>query len=195
MRQRHVVRQAGGRRFPEVDAPMAQLAAQLFSEDPDFRQRVGRLLRSGPVPASVVDDRVMREGTSPDIVVVDIRGDASSAMASIERLRGASQHAGIFAVALAADPDLIVQAMRAGANEFFTWPPAEDAFQGAVRRTAARRETAQGARPAATTLVLFGAKGGAGTTTVAVNCGVELARLSHRPTGVADLEVRPREVG
>src|SRR5204862_556434 len=74
------------------------------------------------------------------------------------------------------------------ANEFFTWPPAEETFHGAVRRTAARRETALGARASATTLVCFGAKGGAGTTTVSVNCGVELARLSKRSTVIVDLK-------
>jgi pilus assembly protein CpaE len=109
-------------------------------------------------------------------------------MSSIERLRGSSPSAGIFAVALAAEPDVILQSMRAGANEFFTWPPPDEAFHGAVRRIAARRETAQGARQPATTLVFFGAKGGAGTTTLAVNCGVELARLSKRPTVIVDLK-------
>src|SRR5207247_10992232 len=98
-------------------------------------------------------------------------GDALSMMPVIERLRGASPGAGIFAIAMAADPDLILQAMRAGANEFFIWPPSAEAFHGAIRRTATRREAATGARPAATTLVFFGAKGGAGTTTMAVNCG------------------------
>ena len=40
---------------------------------------------------------------------------------------------------------------------------AEDAFHGAVRRTATRRETAQArARPPSSTMVFFGAKGGAG---------------------------------
>ena len=38
------------------------------------------------------------------------------------------------------------------------------------------------------TLVFFGAKGGAGTTTVAVNCAVELARLTKRPTVIVDLK-------
>jgi pilus assembly protein CpaE len=78
--------------------------------------------------------------------------------------------------------------MRAGANEFFVWPPADETFHGAVRRTAARRETAQGSKPAATTLVFFGAKGGAGTTTMAVNCAVEVARLSKRSTVILDLK-------
>jgi len=78
--------------------------------------------------------------------------------------------------------------MRAGANEFFTWPLVEETFQGAIRRTAARRETAQGSHAVASTLVFFGAKGGAGTTTMAVNCGVEVARLSKRSTVIVDLK-------
>jgi pilus assembly protein CpaE len=166
---------------------MAQLVGLIVSEDDNFRKQMGKLLRSASVPVSVLEDRAQRE-TTPDVVIADIRGDAQSAMAGIERLRAASPGAGIFAIALTADPDLILQSMRAGANEFFTWPPAEEPFQAAIRRTAARHETAQGAKPAATSLVFFGAKGGAGTTTVAVNCGVELARLSKRATVIVDLK-------
>lgn len=167
---------------------MAQLVGLLVSHDDDFKKQVGRQLRSGPVPVSVVDDRAVRETTQPDVVVVDARGDATSAMSNIERLRAAYGNAAIFAVAVAADPDLILQAMRAGANEFFTWPPAGETFEGAIRRTAARREAVQGSKPAATTLVFFGAKGGAGTTTIAVNAGVELARLSKKSTVILDLK-------
>ena len=84
--------------------------------------------------------------------------------------------------------------MRAGANEFFAWPAPEDAFHAAVQRTAARLESAVGARSSATTLVFFGAKGGAGTTTIAVNCGVELARLSRKATLIVDLKAGLGEV-
>ena len=174
---------------------MAQLVALIVTEDDEFRKHVGRLLRSGAIPVSVVDERVARDTTAPDVVIVDTRGDATSTMSNIERVRGASPGAGIFAVALVAEPDVILHSMRAGANEFFTWPPAEEAFHSAVRRTAGRRETAQGARPPATTLVFFGAKGGAGTTTLAVNCGVEIARLSKRSTVIVDLKPGLGEVG
>ena len=166
---------------------MAQLVGLIVSDDEAFKKHFGRLLRAGAIPISVIENRAARDGVSPDFVIVDIRGDASSSMSSIERLRGATPGAGIFAVASAADPELILQSMRAGANEFFTWPPEEESFHGAIRRTAARRETAQGARASATTLVFFGAKGGAGTTTVSVNCGVELARLSKKSTVIVDL--------
>jgi pilus assembly protein CpaE len=167
---------------------MAQLTAQIISQDEEFRGQAGRLLRSGPTPVSLVDERPAREGASPDLVIVDLRRDALLMMPTIERLRAGSPGAGIFAIALVADSDLILQSMRAGANEFFTWPPSNEAFHGAIRRTAGRQESATGAKPGAKTLVFFGAKGGAGTTTLAVNCGVELARLSKRPTVIVDLK-------
>jgi len=173
---------------------MAQLAGLIVSEDDGFKKHVGRMLRTGPIPLSVLDERLARDGAAPDVIVVDARGDASSAMSTIERMRATAAGAGIFAVALAADPDLILQSMRAGANEFFTWPPPEETFHNAIRRLAGRRETAIGSKPPATTLVFFGAKGGAGTTTVAVNCGVELARLSKRSTVIVDLKAGLGEV-
>src|SRR6185295_11710569 len=137
-------------------------------------------------------------------VVVDIRADASSGVAAIERLRASSANLGVFVIAGAAEPELILQAMRAGANEFFPWSAVdgstaargtEESFHGAVRRSAARREAATaGAKPPCVTHVFLGAKGGAGTTTVAVNCGVELARLTKRPTVIVDLKACLGEV-
>src|SRR5918994_1939199 len=176
---------------------MAQLTAQVISYDEEFKRQVARLVRACGVPVGMVEGR-SAEGIGPDLVVVDIRSDASSGMAAIERLRASSPTLGIFAVAAAAEPDLILQAMRAGANEFFPWNAAEgsqaarateESFHGAVRRSAARREAASaGAKPPCVTQAFLGAKGGAGTTTVAVNCGVELARQTKRPTIVVDLK-------
>ncbi len=176
---------------------MAQLTAQVVSYDDEFKRQVAHLLRACGVPIGIVEGR-NAEGTGPDLVVVDIRADASSGMAAIERLRSSSQGLAIFAIAAAAEPDLILQSMRAGANEFFPWNNVdgtqaaramEESFTGAVRRTATRREAASAsAKPPCVTHAFLGAKGGAGTTTVAVNCGVELARLTKRPTIVVDLK-------
>ncbi|HMC75489.1 MAG TPA: AAA family ATPase [Vicinamibacterales bacterium] len=176
---------------------MAQLTAQVVSYDDEFKRQVARLLRACGVPIGIVEGR-NPEGGNPDLVVVDIRADASSGMAAIERLRSSSPSMAIFAVAAAAEPDLILQAMRAGANEFFPWHniegsqaarAMEESFTGAVRRTATRRDAASAsAKPPCVTHAFLGAKGGAGTTTVAVNCGVELARLTKRPTIVVDLK-------
>src|SRR5689334_8557251 len=105
---------------------MAQLTAQIVSPDPAFKQDVGRMLRSGSIPVGVLDEKLAREGTTGDVIIVDTRQDPSAAMGTIERLRAASAAVGIFAVAAAAEPDAIISAMRAGANEFFAWPPSDD---------------------------------------------------------------------
>ena len=177
---------------------MAQLTALLVSHDDEFKRQAVTLLRACGVPIGIVDGRTSADGSHPDIAVVDLRSDAASGMSAIERLRAGHGSMAIFAVAMSAEPDLILGAMRAGANEFFPWSPGgqtqasrsmEESFHGAVRKTASRREAAQaGTRQPCVSHVFLGAKGGAGTTTVSVNCAVELARLSKRPTLIVDLK-------
>jgi pilus assembly protein CpaE len=183
---------------------MAQLTALIVSHDDEFKRQAAQMLRAGGIPVGIVDGRGGADGSSPDIAVVDLRNDASSGMAAIERLRAGHAAMSIFAVANAAESDLILGAMRAGANEFFPWVPGgqsqasrtmEESFQGAVRKTAMRREAAHaGNRQPCVTHVFLGAKGGAGTTTVSVNCAVELARQSRRPTIIVDLKACLGEV-
>jgi pilus assembly protein CpaE len=85
--------------------------------------------------------------------------------------------------------------MRAGANEFFAWPIQETPFQEAVTRTAGRVQSTSSTRPQAYVLMFLGAKGGVGTTTMAVNCAVDLRRLSGRSTIIVDLKPGIGEVG
>jgi len=177
---------------------MAQLTVSIISHDDAFKQQAAQLLRACGVPVGILEGRNGSDGTSPDVALVDIRSDASSGMAAIERLRAAHPGIALFAIALIPEPDLILQAMRAGANEFFAWQPGgetqasrsmEESFHGAIRRTAARRDAASaGARPPCVTYAFLGAKGGAGATTVAVNCAVEVARLTKRGMVIVDLK-------
>ena len=137
---------------------MARLTALIITEDDVFQKQCADALRSGALLVSVLDQR-LANGASPDFIVVDGRGSHESALGTVERQRLASAGVAIFMVALKAEPDLILQAMRAGANEFVTWPPSDAAFAEAVARTAARRESSPAARPLATTLAFLGAKG------------------------------------
>ena len=173
---------------------MAQLAVSIISHDDGCKREMARMLRASGVPIGIVEER-RGEPVNADVFIVDIRSDVSSGMATIERLRAAHSAVAIFAVAGTSEPELILQAMRAGANEFFPWPASgiarstEESFQGAIRKTAARRDAASaGARQPCVSHVFLGAKGGAGTTTVAVNCAVELARMTKRPTAILDLK-------
>lgn len=166
---------------------MSQLSGRIVSEDNEFQSQIGHLLRASAIPVTPVVGPIRRESAPPDVVVADIRGDATAAMVSIEQLRSWAPQACIIAVAESADPNLILRAMRSGVNEFLTWPPSDESFGDAIRRAASRRDSTQDT-PLAKTMVFLGGKGGAGTTTIAVNCGVDIARLGKRPTIIVDLK-------
>ena len=174
---------------------MARLAATILTTDDAFRARVAEMLRIGTVRVSVMDDRLARGPAAPDVAIVDGRRAPAEAMATIERLRTGGATAAIFMVAAEASPELILQSMRAGANEFFAWPLQDNAFHEALTRTAGRVQSSSSTRPQAYVLMFLGAKGGVGTTTLAVNCAVDLARMSGRSTAIVDLKPGVGEVG
>src|SRR5687767_6974587 len=151
---------------------MARLIASILTEDDGCRTQLAAVLRASSTPVSLGGDPFSRDGSTVDLVIVDARADVVKAMAAVERLRLASAAIAIFVIAEDVRPDVIMHAMRAGANEFLTWPPVQSAFSEAIARAAARRQSSATARQA-NTVVFFGAKGGAGTTTLSGNCGVE----------------------
>ncbi len=75
--------------------------------------------------------------------------------------------------------------MRAGANEYLAWP-LDRIIHAAIRRAAERSRPKDGTRNCSV-LSFFGVKGGAGTTTLAVNSAIEIARTSKKPTLIIDL--------
>lgn len=162
---------------------MAQLTVLISTTDPEFRAHVTKFLRASGTSVAMVDDR-HAGANPPSLVVVDIRHGAKG-IDTIERLRGSWPTSSIFAIAATTQSELILQAMRAGANEFLSWP-IDDTFNQAVRRTAERTRPKDGSRNSCV-LSFFGVKGGAGTTTLAVNCAIEIARTSKKPTLIIDL--------
>jgi pilus assembly protein CpaE len=166
---------------------MARLIATIVSDDSEIKAHVTRLLRNGNTPVSVVDDRATSASAPADLVIVDGRHDLAHAIDAVERCRTASPASSIFLVAGESSSDLILRSMRAGANEFLTWPFVDSTLDDAVVRASARRGAAGGGAPLASIIVFAGAKGGVGTTTLAVNCGVELA-AQKKSTVMADLK-------
>jgi pilus assembly protein CpaE len=171
---------------------MAQLSAIITTGDSDFRSTITTLLRSSGVSIGIIEEK-HAGGTWPDLAVVDMRNGTLASVEAIERLRASWPSTSIFAVAASSEPDQILRAMRAGANEYLAWPigvpgaSLKDSFQTALKRTSDRHRPTRDAGRSGVTLSFFGAKGGAGTTTLAVNTAIDIARLSKRPTLIVDL--------
>src|SRR4026207_60748 len=118
---------------------MARLTGSLDPPDDSFRTDVATLLRTTSVQVSLGDERSARTGAPPDIIFVDGRVDLAGSLDAVQRLRAEHPVAVILFMAAEANPDLILHAMRAGANEFFAWPPSRRALDAAPPRAPWRR--------------------------------------------------------
>src|SRR5262245_44945963 len=134
---------------------MARLTGSLYTPDDTLRTDVATLLRTTAVQVSLGDERTARAGAPPDIIFVDGRVDLDGSLHAVERLRAEHPVAVILFMAAEANPDLILHAMRAGANEFFAWPPSRAALDEALQRAATRRASTTAARQESNTLVFF----------------------------------------
>jgi len=137
--------------------------------------------------ASAVDLAALAQPAAelPDVVVVDTRGARAipPSMAAVKRQHPAI---GFLVVASDSDPAVLLEAMRAGATEFVQEPITAAALDQAISRLVAHRAEAV---TKGQVFAFVGAKGGVGTTTTAVNVATVLAKLSKRPTLLADLHV------
>jgi pilus assembly protein CpaE len=112
------------------------------------------------------------------IAVVDFDKDPELALQTAECLRHSFYHKiAILALSSTTDPDLLLRAMRAGYSEFLGKPFDSDEFTDTLTRLDLRW-SASVARPHSSGKILsfFGAKGGVGTTTLAVHLAMFLVR-------------------
>ena len=139
-------------------------------------------------PVGTADPVVRRvRSASPHVTLVDIPADnPAQALRAIELLHQEMPDTAIFAIGTLNQPQVIVNAMRAGAREFIERPTTTtDLLEAFVRLTAAQRRTRQeGVRGKVFSVI--NAKGGNGATTVAVNLALAL-QSSFGQTALVDL--------
>jgi pilus assembly protein CpaE len=141
---------------------------------------------SFPVSASDPVTRRVRTA-NPDVTLVDIPADNPPlALRAIELLHQEMPDAAIFAIGNLNQAQVIVNAMRAGAREFIERPTTtSDMLEAFVRLTAAQRRGRQeGIRGKVFSVI--NAKGGNGSTTVAVNLALAL-HSAYGQTALVDL--------
>ena len=122
-----------------------------------------------------------------DLVIVPLADMGPVELATLEREILRSGSSMVIGTAPQADPAIIVQAMRSGVQEFLVFPPNAEDFSAAVDRLLrrGRAEPEQGQ-----VIAIYSAKGGLGTTSIAVNLAFALADAN--PSGrvaLADLVV------
>src|SRR5215831_2446238 len=122
----------------------------------------------------------------PDICIVDFDRDRRKAALAAESIHSAAPETAVFAVSTDAQPDLIIQAMRSGCNEYLLKPMGKEQLLNAVARVGGRRK--ERLQPfKAQVLAFMGAKGGCGVTSLVTQLGALLASSFSKKTLVVDL--------
>ena len=141
---------------------------------------------SFPVGAADPVTRRVR-AANPDVTLVDIPSDNPAlALRAVELLHQEMPEGAIFAIGTLTQPQVIVNAMRAGAREFIERPTTTtDLLEAFVRLTTAQRKSRQeGIRGKVFSVI--NAKGGNGATTVAVNLALAL-QSAYGQTALVDV--------
>ena len=128
---------------------------------------------------------IERLNRPPDVLLIDVR-DRPGLPAGLAALKRRMPTMGVVIVAPALDPSLMLEAMRAGVTEFVTDPVTPDELKAAVDRVLGQHvsPTSHGQVHA-----FIGAKGGVGTTTLAVNVAAAIAAEKDANVLMADLHV------
>jgi len=143
-----------------------------------------RLLGQTTDPQSFVGQH---KDMSPDVVLVEMNGE-SRVPEWLENLPQEMPHTQVLVCSYNREPDFLIRAMQVGIREFLPLPLTQGDLEGALSRVRLARkqrmpvDTRQGR-----IIVVTGHKGGAGTTTVAVNLAQALAESSAGRLALIDL--------
>lgn len=122
----------------------------------------------------------------PEVILVELGRDSETALAFAAQVHRVRPSTCIIACAASQQPSsqLLMQAMRSGVREFLTQPI--DPI--ALRETLAGLITEHGLDEAGAEklIAVIGAKGGVGTTTVAVNLAAHMAQLTKQRVSLFD---------
>ena len=144
----------------------------------------GQDMRVKSLPVGDLLALAQQATAQPDVVVLDLR-DSNALPPTLSTLRRQHPTTGVVIVAARLDPVLMLEAMRAGVTEWVTNPVTSADFVAALERVTVTRSAAvQGQL-----FAFVGAKGGVGTTTLAVNVAAALARLTGERTLFIDLHM------
>jgi pilus assembly protein CpaE len=173
------------------------IAVGIISPLKDTRASWRTLLESTHVGAISVEgneygadsaDRAIRPfvEAKPDVILVDMQ-DAQAALQTLRLLHEALPRTWLLVSSASADSQLIIETMRAGAREFLPHPVSLPDLAAALSRYVLESKKAEEKKHRGKIYSVTSAKGGAGTTSVAINLAFALAAARTAKVALLDL--------
>jgi pilus assembly protein CpaE len=152
----------------------------------DHNVQIRTEIASYPEPPELI-----RQVSGCEVLIIDLATDPERAVDLIEAVCSADPSLTVMAYSLRADPEVLMNCMRAGAREFIIEPLQSNTLTDAFTRAAARKSDSPTRRkPRGRILAFSGSKGGSGVTTIASNFAVCLAEESRARVVLVDMDLR-----
>jgi pilus assembly protein CpaE len=130
----------------------------------------------------------------PAILVLELASPVDDVLTAATQYRYEDPDSAIFLVTEAVDPEMLLRAIRAGANEVLRKPLDRSALGQAVERAAQLRTRKHGGAAARSVYTVFSSKGGQGVTTLATNLALCLRHLATGEVALADFDYQSGDV-
>lgn len=179
----------------------------LTIEESKSRTDFTRLIRGGDF--SVVGEAgfgpeavTIAQESDPDVILLSLEEPIARPLRTIELLTVAKPGAGIVVVSSLSDRDVMRKAMRAGARDYLNRPTSPEEVQRAIfqvyegeqKKQVLMEPESQKGLSSGEVIVLYGAKGGIGKTTVAVNLAAAIAHETKQRVAIVDMDIQMGDV-
>lgn len=125
----------------------------------------------------------------PTILVMELSHPVEDGLHAASQFKMDQPECAIFLMTDVFDPDTLLRALRAGAQEVLRRPLDRGALREAVERVGRQAAKKAGGGNSRGVITVFSNKGGAGVSTIATNLAISLKRLTGREVVLADLDV------
>jgi len=124
----------------------------------------------------------------PNILILDISHPVEDTLNAASQFKLDHPDCAIFLATEVFDPDTLLRALRAGAQEVLRRPLDRGALREAVERVARATAKKTGGGSSRSVITCFCNKGGSGVSTAATNLAISLRRLTSREVVLADFD-------
>ena len=163
----------------------------------DYERGQLRLALEALPGAQIVGERSeLRSGIAlanqarPAILLMELGQPVEEGLHTASQFKMEHPDCAIFLVTDVFDPDTLLRALRAGAQEVLRRPLDRAALREAVERVSRQQAKKAGSGTSRGVVTVFSNKGGAGVSTIAANLAISLKRLTGREVALADLDVQ-----